>query len=264
MDSKISAKNLLLALLLLAGVVWLFGHKSIEARLSTVKIASLPVKYVRVEGVFNYLGKEELQTVLLPLVATGFLDADMQAIQQAVASLPWVETVAVKRVWPDAIEIKVREKKAYARWGQKSLITEQGVIFTPSDIDQQQGMIVLMGPDQQQLKILEIMKGVKTALADRAMELTEFSVNDRWAWKIKLTTGLEMLLGRDEQLKKLQRFLKSLTVLNQEQVDAMAIADLRYPNGFAVSWKPGSAEIDWKSVANPENKPHEHTKKATE
>ncbi|MDD5275458.1 MAG: cell division protein FtsQ/DivIB [Methylovulum sp.] len=264
MDSKASAKNLLLALLLLAGVVWLFGHKSIEASLSTVKIASLPVKYVRVEGVFKYLGQEEVQDALLPLVTTGILEADMQAIQQAVANLPWVGTVAVKRVWPDAIEIKVREKKAYARWGEESLITEQGVIFTPSNIDPQRDMIVLMGPDQQQMKVLEIMKGIKTALADQAMGLAEFSVNDRWAWKIKLTTGLEILLGRDGQLKKLQRFLKSLTLLSQEQVDAMAIADLRYPNGFAVSWKPDSAEIDWKSIANPENKPDGHTKKATE
>lgn len=264
MDSKVSAKNLLLALLLLAGLVWLFGHKSIAARLATVKIASLPVKYVRVEGVFQYLGKEELQAVLAPLATTGFFEADMQAIQQAAANLPWVEAVAVKRVWPDAIEIKVREKKAFARWGQNSLITEQGIIFTPDTIDQQRDMVVLTGPAQQQLKVLEIMKGIKTALADQAMGLAEFSVNDRWAWKIKLTTGLEILLGRDEQLKKLQRFLKSLSVLRQEQVDAMVIADLRYPNGFAVSWKPGTAEIDWESIANPDNKTDEHTKKATE
>lgn len=264
MSSKASAKNLLLALLLLAGMAWLFGHEAIEARLSNIKVASLPVRYVRVEGVFQYLSKEELQAVLQPLVTTGFLEADMQAIQQAVANLPWVDAVTVKRVWPDAIEIKVRERKAYARWGERSLITEQGVIFTPRTIDQHQHLIVLAGPAQQQLKVLEIMKGIKTALADQSMELAEFSVNDRWAWKIKLTTGLEILLGRDEQLKKLQRFLKTLPVLRQEQVDAMAVVDLRYPNGYAVSWKPGSAEIDWQSIANPENKTDEHTKKTTE
>ena len=31
----------------------------------------------------------------------------------------------------------------------------------------------------------------------------------------------------------------------------MAIVDLRYPNGYAVSWKPGTAEIDWNAIANP-------------
>ncbi|MDD1631272.1 MAG: hypothetical protein LUP91_03565, partial [Methylococcaceae bacterium] len=55
------------------------------------------------------------------------------------------------------------------------------------------------------------------------------------------------------QLKKLQRYLKTLAVLKQEQVDAMAIVDLRYPNGYAVSWKPETAEIDWNAIANPNN-----------
>jgi len=103
------------------------------------------------------------------------------------------------------------------------------------------------------VKVLEIMKGIKTALADKAMKLSEFTVNDRGAWKIKLATGLEILLGRNEQLKKLQRFLKTLAVLKQEQVEQMAIVDLRYPNGYAVSWKPGAAEIDWNAIANPNN-----------
>jgi cell division protein FtsQ len=108
------------------------------------------------------------------------------------------------------------------------------------------------------------MKGIKTALADQSMELVEFSVNDRWAWKVKLATGLEILLGRNEQLKKLQRFLKTLTVLKQEYFDAMAIIDLRYPNGFAVSWKPGTAEIDWKAIANPNNEQANTRKRDTE
>ena len=95
------------------------------------------------------------------------------------------------------------------------------------------------------------MKGVKTALADQSMTLAEFSVNDRGAWKMKLVTGLEILLGRNEQLKKLQRFLKTLTVLKQEQIEQIAIVDLRYPNGYAVSWKDGVAEFDWKAIANP-------------
>ncbi|MDD1640772.1 MAG: cell division protein FtsQ/DivIB, partial [Methylococcaceae bacterium] len=79
-------------------------------------------------------------------------------------------------------------------------------------------------------------------------------------WKIKLATGLEILLGRNEQLKKLQRYLKTLAVLKQEQVDAMAIVDLRYPNGYAVSWKPGTEEIDWSSIAIPNNEIQAHEK----
>ena len=251
--------------LLFIGLFWLIGHDT-ELRLPPVKIASLPIKYVRTEGIFRYLSKDDVKTALQPLVATNFFDADMQAIHQAVSDLPWVETVTVKRVWPEAIDIKVTEKKPYVRWNKASLITEQGVIFTPKNIAEFKNLTVLSGPDRQQVKVLEMMKGIKTTLADQSMELAEFSVNERGAWKIRLSTGLELLLGRNEQLKKLQRFLKTLTVLRQEQVDAMAIADLRYPNGYAVSWKPGTPEFDWQSIyaaeniAKPENEVNEHTR----
>ncbi len=260
---RVGAKILLVGLLVLTGLISLFAYKN-EKLTFHLKLASLPVKYVRTEGVFQYLGKDELRDVLEPLVTTGFFDADMQTIQSAVATLPWVETVAVKRIWPDAIDIKIREKKPYVRWGQDSLMTEQGVIFTPKSLEHHQHLMILTGPAEQQIKVLEILKGIKTTLADQSLELAEFNVNDRWAWKIKLTTGLVILLGRDEQLKKLQRFLKTLAILPPEQIDAMAVVDLRYPNGYAVSWLPDTPEIDWKNIANPENETHEYTKAATE
>ena len=256
--SNVDIKTWMLGLLLI-GLVGIVGYEAVTKgyiRPLLIKNMSLPIKYVRTEGVFQYLSKNEIKTVLEPLVVAGFFDADMQAIHTAVSTLPWVDTVTVKRIWPDAIDIKVRERKPYARWGKNSLITERGVIFTPNNIDQFQNLTVVTGPELQQVKVLEIMKGINTALADQAMKLSEFTVNDRGAWKIKLATGLEILLGRNEQLKKLQRFLKTLAVLKQEQVEQLAIVDLRYPNGYAVSWKPGAAEIDWNAIANPnEEKP---------
>jgi cell division protein FtsQ len=242
-----------LLLLVLFGIVGYEAVTKWHIGSLPIKSVSMPLKYVRTEGIFQYLSKNEVQAVLQPLVLTGFFDVNMQAIHAAVATLPWVDTVAVKRIWPDAIDIKVSERKPYARWGKNSLITGQGVIFTPKNVDQFQNMTLVTGPESQQVRVLEIMKGIKTALADQSMELTEFSVNDRWAWKIKLSTGLEILLGRNEQLKKLQRFLKTLTVLKQEQVEQIVVVDLRYPNGYAVSWKPGVPEVDWHAIATTPN-----------
>ncbi|MFU8787646.1 MAG: cell division protein FtsQ/DivIB [Methylobacter sp.] len=226
----------IITVLLLAGVAWA----------ASFGVNSNPIKYVRTEGVFQYLSKDEIKAALLPLVTAGFFEADMQAIHQAVSELTWVDTVAVKRVWPDAIDIKIREKRPYVRWGPQRLVSTRGEIITPKDMGPFANLLLLQGPELQQLKTVEIMKGVNTALADQAMRMAEFTINDRWAWKIKLTTGLEILLGRNEQLKKLQRFLKTLDVLGQELVEQMAIVDLRYPNGYAISWKPDAEAIDWR------------------
>ncbi len=206
---------------------------------------SLPIRYVRAEGVFQHLSKEEIKTALMPLVTASIFDADMQLIHETVTKLAWVKDASVERVWPDTIDIKVHERKAYVRWGKSGLLTEHGELFTPNNVDQFQSLLLVEGPKQQEAKTLEIMKGLKTALEDQALELAEFKVNDREAWEIKLKTGLEILLGRTGQLKKLQRFLDTLPVLGQEKMAAMALVDLRYPNGYAVSWKPDSAPIDW-------------------
>jgi cell division protein FtsQ len=231
----------LLVLLLLALAVWGLRQQVVSEKMTE----SLPIRYVRTEGVFQYLSKEEIKTALMPLVMNSIFDADMQKIHETVAKLAWVKNASVERVWPDTIDIKVHERKAYVRWGQNSLLTEYGELFTPNNVDQFQFLLLVEGPKQQEAKTLEIMKGVRTALEDQALELAEFKVNDREAWEIKLKTGLEILLGRTGQLKKLQRFLDTLPVLGQDKMAAMALVDLRYPNGYAVSWKPDVEPIDW-------------------
>ncbi len=207
-----------------------------------------PIRYVRTEGVFQHIDKEAIKKTLRPLVNTGFFSADIEAIRQAVLQMPWVESVSVKRVWPDAIDIEIQERTAYVRWSENSLLTERGEKFTPPDTKQFGYLPLLNGPAGQEQKVLEIMKGIRTALADQAMDLAEFSINDRRAWKLVLTNGMEILLGRVDQLKHFQRFLKTLTLFTQEQIQAMARADLRYPNGYAVSWRSDAAAIDWKAV----------------
>ena len=250
---KVGHKPLIIGLTLIS-LFGLFGYDFVvkwRVKMLPFKSVYHPIKYVRIEGVFQYLSKNEVKAVVQPLVMSSFFEVDIQDITSTVSALPWIESVIVKRVWPDAIDIKVYEKKPFARWGGSSLITEQGVIFSPPQLGAFKNMTLVNGPELQQIKVLEIMKGIKTALADQAMELAEFNINDRDAWKIKLSTNLEILLGRNEQLKKLQRFLKTLNVLREEQVEQMALVDLRYPNGYAVSWKLGAPEIDWRAVTNP-------------
>jgi len=220
-------------------------------KLPETKLLSKPINHVRITGAFQQLGKDELKASLLPLVSAGFFAADMKAVQQAVAAMPWVKSVSVRRVWPDTLDIRVEEQVPVVRWGGQGLMTEEGVLFSPNNWDSFGHLVKLDGPVRQRMRLLEIMRGVNTTLADRALALAELQVNERESWTIKLTTGPVILLGRNGQLEKLRRFLRTLPLLPQEQVEAMALVDLRYPNGYAVSWKPDTPEIDWANIAHP-------------
>jgi cell division protein FtsQ len=235
------ALKALLFFMLMALAVWGLRQQVVSDKVTE----SLPIRYVSIRGVTQYLTKDDIKTAMMPLVMTSIIDADVQKIHEAVTKLPWVKSAAVSRGWPDIINLDVYERNAYVRWGKDGLLTEHGELFTPNNVEQFQSLLLVEGPKQQEAKTLEIMKGVRTALEDQALELAEFKVNDREAWEIKLKTGLEILLGRTGQLKKLQRFLDTMPVLGQDKIAAMALVDLRYPNGYAVSWKPESEPIDW-------------------
>lgn len=234
-ESKLPVTVLLAAALLLTGGLYL------PARATDM----LPIRYVRTTGLFHYLSREDIKSALKPLVATNFISADMQAIRRAVEALPWVASATVERVWPDAVDIDVVERRPYARWGDGALLTEQGVLFAPKNAASFTQLPKLTGPEGRHPKVLEIGKGIQTELEDQSLDLAEFDINSREAWTITLTSGTVIELGRSEQLKKLRRFLKTLPALGRERFGAVAGVDLRYPNGFAVAWKPDAACCDW-------------------
>jgi len=209
----------------------------------------LPVRYVRIEGAFQYIAKEKVKQVLKEQVNNGLYNADIQQIQLSVNQLPWIESVRVKRVWPDAIDIRIVEQTPVVRWRGEGLLNLNGEVFVPDNISEFSGLPLVSGPVGNERKLLEIMKGLDVALSDRQMELVEFLVNERRAWSIKLKNGVEIILGRNEPLSKFQRFLKTVTLIGEEQIEKIVVVDLRYSNGYAVTWKQGENEIDWKKIA---------------
>lgn len=225
-------------------IAW-FGWQEIKAQGADW----LPVRYVRIEGAFQYIAKDKIKQVLKDQVNNGLYNADIQQIQASVNQLPWIESVRVKRVWPDALDIRIIEQNPVVRWRGEGLLNQQGEVFVPDNISEFSQLALISGPAGNEKKLLEIMKGLEVVLSDKQMELAEFRVNERRAWSIKLQKGMEIILGRNEPLSKFQRFLKTFTLLGKEQIEKVVVVDLRYSNGYALTWKQGENEIDWKKIA---------------
>lgn len=205
----------------------------------------LPVKYVRIGGAFQYMEKDTIKKVLQEQVKNGLYNTDIQGIKASVKQLPWAEKVEVERIWPDTIDIKIVEQIPIARWRVKGLLNKDGELFTPSNISEFKQLPLISGPVGNAKKLLKIIQGLQLALSDKKMELTEFYVNDRRSWKLILKNGLELNLGRIRPLDKFNRFLRTLEIVGEEIVAKIAIVDLRYPNGYALTWKQGEKKINW-------------------
>jgi len=63
-------------------------------------------------------------------------DLNMDAAQARVESLPWVEHVVVRRLWPDRIVVQIIEKRPYALWqdnGTFKLVDARGEVIGAED-----------------------------------------------------------------------------------------------------------------------------------
>ncbi len=203
-----------------------------------------PIRHVGVEGEFQYISKEGIQSKIMPLIRDGYFAIDLQEIQQAVMSLPWAEKVQVQRIWPDGVKLRLYEQRPVVRWQTDSLLNIHGEVFKPLNIDEFKSLPVLYGPAEQRQQLLEIMYGLKVSLMDQGLRLIEFRVSNRQSWLLAMENGMTVQLGRFEPLNKLTLLLKAFVVSGSELVNKIAYVDMRYPNGYAVRWRTNE-QIRW-------------------
>lgn len=200
----------------------------------------MPVRYVRVSGIFQHLGKQEIKQLIEPFVVTDFVSADLQEIHDAALLLPWVAQAKVKRVWPDVIDIRITENQAAFRWGKEGLLNLQGELFKPQDTSEFSTLALIKGPLGHEYNLFNIMQELMTELAEQSLKINKFIVNERRSWMIVLEKGMQIQLGRREPAKNFSRFVKTLQVLGQEKIELIEKVDLRYPNGYSITWKSGA------------------------
>jgi len=203
-----------------------------------------PIRHVGVEGEFQYISKEDIQSKVMPLIQDGYFAISLQEIQQAVMSLPWAEKVQVQRVWPDTVKLRLYEQKPVVRWQENSLLNIRGEVFKPLNIEQFKFLPALYGPAEQRQRLLEVMYGLSIGLMDQGLRLTEFRVSNRQSWLLTMENGMAVQLGRFEPLSKLTLLLKAFVVSGNELVSKIAYVDMRYPNGYAVRWRE-SEQMSW-------------------
>jgi cell division protein FtsQ len=58
-----------------------------------------------------------------------FFTMDLDAARAALARVPWVRAVALRRQWPRRLEIELSEHEPFARWNDGALVDTQGDVF---------------------------------------------------------------------------------------------------------------------------------------
>jgi cell division protein FtsQ len=199
-----------------------------------------PVRTVEIVTPVAHVTREQIEDALEGRIAGNFFAVDLDAVRAGMEALPWVRRAAVRRLWPDRLEVALEEHVALARWGEAELVNTFGERF-PGKSDG--SLPLFVAPPGTEGELARQYLRFVAALEPLGASLDRVVLSQRFAWQLRLGNGLHLMLGRDAEAAeaRLRRFVAvyadTLGVLGRRH----EYVDLRYPNGFAVRLPgPGS------------------------
>jgi cell division protein FtsQ len=87
---------------------------------------TLPVRKIHAVGTFVHVNEQMLRDAVAAAVDGGYFRLDVDMVKQAVEKIAWIDTVRVRRVWPDTLSIEVQEQVALARLAGGGLVNLRG------------------------------------------------------------------------------------------------------------------------------------------
>jgi cell division protein FtsQ len=182
-------------------------------------------------GSLRHVTREQIETVVRHEVTGNFFTVDLDALRNAFTKLPWVRTAAVRRIWPQSLEVTLEEHVALARWGSSATVNVHGELFHAVSDEK---LPLFEGPDDSPLEMLRQHAVFSGLLQPLQQNIREIKLSPRRAWRLRLDNGTVVELGREQMEARLERYVlvhpRSSGQLNPQP----SYVDLRYPNGFAV------------------------------
>ena len=199
-----------------------------------------PVRELRLTAEFSRLSAAQVQHTVAPYTGIGFFALPLEEIRGALAALPWVERVEVRKRWPDTLEVTLYEHRAVARWGDDRLLSDRGVLFSAPGAESIQGLPVLDGPDRRVRDVVAAYADAREVLTPTGLVPVGVRLTRRGSWRVRLADGADVVVGRADPLPRLQRFARVIPKIRASEQRPFVRADLRYTNGFALTFAPST------------------------
>jgi cell division protein FtsQ len=201
-----------------------------------VRQPAFALHQVVVDGSLARTSRAHLETVIREELKGTFFTLSLADARASLQRVPWVKSIALRRQWPDRLEITVIEHEPLARWNESALVDTEGEEFS-AEFDGE--LPQFSGPDGSAAELARHFREFGATLAPSALAIAELRLSPRGGWRLRATgsTPLAIELGRDAPGARLARF----AAYHARTVGSLARAgtpvdyvDLRYRNGFAV------------------------------
>jgi cell division protein FtsQ len=225
-------------MLVIGVLVWL-SHRPVFA-----------LKQIQIEPVagqtLKHINKPIVKQQVLETVQGNFFSVRLEDVKRGFESMPWVRHANVRRVWPNGLVVSIEEQKPFGIWGgvdSHTLMNAQGELFAGrvSEISDDVHLIDFYGPADASQEVMSLYQKASAWFKPWGVEVKSLALTERYAWHVKLSNGMKVEFGRDEESsdknlteERVARLFKYWPQVQEKWPNRVDAVDLRYANGFAV------------------------------
>ena len=192
------------------------------------------IEKVVVFGDYKKTSKSDIQESIGKHLDIGWYSLDIQELQNELKKHAWIADIKISRVWPSSLTVELSQRAPIAIWNKIGLFAQDGEVFYPNSIEDI-SVPKLSGVVGHENEVLQAYIKLEKVCQLKKLMISELLVDKRGAIDLTLKNGMQILLGKNEPIKKMQRFVQIYDKVFTNKVGASRV-DLRYPKGMAVKW----------------------------
>jgi cell division protein FtsQ len=208
-----------------------------------------PARELAVQGLLQHVRADEVRAAAATAIDGQLFEVDLDAVRLAVERLPWVAHARVDRQWPARLVVRIWERVPFARWGEAEALSTEGIVFAPGSETLPESLPRLSGAPGREREVMAMYRQLADRLAETPFALATLSQDARGDWVASSHGGVNLRFGRASPLDSVERLKTTVLPTLASRLSEVQTVDLRYLNGFAVSWRPAPSATPAKPTA---------------
>ena len=234
------------------------------------------IREIEVHGQFSHVDGKQIKEVVEQSLSGNYFSVSLTRLESEIDQLPWVFSTSLRRQWPATLVVDVVEVQPVAKWGDHQWLNFTGDLVQTEVLPSEPNLPVLSGPDNQKKEVWQAFQRWSSMFGSNGLNLDELRLDTRGLWYLKLSLGalaldrrstsagdaanpelttgeselhnkqtiepVTMTVKREHAEERVKRFVDALNHQLIVEFPRMRSIDLRYPNGFAISWKTSLSE----------------------
>lgn len=223
-----------------------------------------PISQVAIVGELYNVDESLLKHLVLNDLQQGFFDVDLNAFVQEIESINWIAQATLRRIWPNKIEVLIREHQAVAVWGDKTLISSKGILFKVASLDQHRHLAIVTGHEIDAKELLLAYSELDRLITGFNLQVVALKRVKSGEMNVLFNTNLHATFALKDKQIQFNRFVALLSSgfihlknnKNMMHKKPLKSIDMRYSNGFSVVWQEQQIKLNKKTAKHTNGKHH--------